>query len=47
VLERVRQYRGGGPADDDVTLLTLHHNAADPPAKTIKVLGKMIGLVKV
>jgi sigma-B regulation protein RsbU (phosphoserine phosphatase) len=32
LLGRVGDYRGGRPSEDDITLLVLHHNAADPPA---------------
>ncbi len=51
LLAAVDQYRSHKPANDDVTVLLLHHNAADPPRQTmgdmVRVLGKMIGLVKV
>jgi serine phosphatase RsbU (regulator of sigma subunit) len=30
LLEAVDRHRGGAPAEDDVTLLALHHNAAGP-----------------
>lgn len=49
LLEAVEQYRGGAPADDDVTLLVLHHNAGpsrppsllDLPGVYARVLGLM------
>ena len=51
LLGAVADYRGGAPAEDDLTMLLLHHNAADPPRQSmgemVKVIGKMIGLVKV
>lgn len=51
LLEKVDDYRGGQPSEDDATLLLLHHNGADPPrqslAEIIKVMGKMLGFVKV
>jgi sigma-B regulation protein RsbU (phosphoserine phosphatase) len=51
LLDAVQAYRGGGPSDDDVTLIVLHHNASDPPAHSlgdwVKVMAKMAGLVKV
>jgi serine phosphatase RsbU (regulator of sigma subunit) len=49
LLSAVRAYRDGAPADDDATLLVLHHNAADPPSlpigERIKVWGRMLGLL--
>ena len=51
LLEAVSSYRDHAPADDDMTVVLLHHNAADPPRQSmvdmVKVLGKMMGLVKV
>ena len=51
LLEAVAAYRGGDPADDDLTLIVLHHNAADPPAHSlgewVRVMARMTGLVKV
>jgi len=51
LLQAVTDYRAGTPADDDVTMLLLHHNAADPPRQSLgemaKVMGKLLGLVKV
>ena len=49
VLDAVAAYRGGTPADDDVTLLVLFHNATNPPDgvwSKLKALGRMVGLVK-
>lgn len=41
-------HRGDEPLDDDMTLLVLHHNAADPPRQSFpekaRVLGRMLGL---
>lgn len=38
-----------GPAEDDATVLVLHHNAADPPAlsvgERIRVLGRLLGVL--
>ncbi len=51
LLERVEQFRGGAPADDDITLALLHHNAANPPAYSlgthVKSIAKMMGLLPV
>jgi len=51
LVNQVAQYRRGVPADDDVTVLLLHHNADDPPKQSVgdmmKVMGKMMGLIKV
>lgn len=51
LLERLATYRDGQPAEDDVTLVVLHHNASDPPrmspGQMVKTVGKMLGLVKV
>jgi serine phosphatase RsbU (regulator of sigma subunit) len=33
IREALRRFRGGAPPEDDLTLLVLHHNAADPPAR--------------
>ena len=50
VLDAVSDYRGGGPANDDETLLVLHHNAADPPKQSVgervRVMAKMLGLLR-
>jgi serine phosphatase RsbU (regulator of sigma subunit) len=49
LLERVRE-ADGGEIEDDITLLVLHHNAADPPAQSlgekVEVMGKMLGLIR-
>ena len=51
LLRTVADYRNNAPADDDVTLLLLHHNAGKPPSQSIgdmvRTMGKMFGLVKV
>jgi len=51
LLESVRVYRGEATLEDDVTVLLLHHNAADPPPHSLgewaKVIAKMTGLIKV
>lgn len=39
VLGAVAEFRGGAPAQDDETLLVLHHNAADPPLETAEDVG--------
>jgi serine phosphatase RsbU (regulator of sigma subunit) len=43
--------RGGEPPDDDLTILVLHHNAADPPrlsvGERLKVLGRMLGIGRI
>jgi len=43
--------RGGEPAQDDLTVLVLHHNAADPPrpsvAERLRVLGRMMGIGRI
>jgi serine phosphatase RsbU (regulator of sigma subunit) len=47
IRQALRRFRGGAPSDDDLTLLVLHHNAADPqpmPAdEQERMLGKMMG----
>ena len=51
LLDAVTDHRDGAPADDDVTVLLLHHNAADPPFPSLgemaKTTAKMLGLMKV
>ncbi len=51
VLQDLSNYRGHEPADDDLTVVLLHHNAGQPPRQSfsqmVKVMGKMAGLVKV
>ncbi len=49
LLQRVERYRGeGAPADDDLSVILLHHNGADPHRLSLGeiagVLAKMIGL---
>jgi serine phosphatase RsbU (regulator of sigma subunit) len=48
LIAAVESHRGGRPAEDDVTLLTLHHNAAGPrPPKLgekLDVYAKVFGL---
>ena len=48
VLAMVAEYHGRTPAEDDETLLVLHHNAADPPKQTLgekmHVMARMLGL---
>jgi serine phosphatase RsbU (regulator of sigma subunit) len=48
LLDRLDGYRGGQPADDDVTVLALHHNAAGPRppgiAEKVDVYAKFFGL---
>ncbi len=48
LLESVAEYSGRGPAEDDQTLLVLHHNASDPPQQSLgeklRVMSKMLGL---
>ena len=43
--------RGGEASDDDLTVLVLHHNAADPPRLSIgerlRVLGRMMGVGRI
>lgn len=51
IINKIADYRGLAPAEDDQTLLVLHHDASDPPrlsfGETAKVMAKMIGLVRV
>ena len=51
LLEALSEYRGGVPSDDDMTLVLLRHNAANPPKQSIgemvKVVGKMLHVIKV
>jgi len=51
LIDRVQQYRGNAPADDDQTLIVLHHNASNPPPMTVgqavRTMAKMLGLAKV
>lgn len=51
VLDAGSAYRSGVPAQDDLTLVVLHHNGGKPPSQsigqTVKTMSKMLGLVKV
>jgi len=51
IIARVDAYRGQAAPDDDVTLIVLHHNGADPSRLTVgewlKSAGKMLGLIRV
>jgi serine phosphatase RsbU (regulator of sigma subunit) len=48
LLEAVARHRGQSPADDDVTLVVLHHNASPSPrlnlAEKLDVYAKVFGL---
>jgi phosphoserine phosphatase RsbU/P len=48
LLEKIREHRGGVAADDDVTLLVLHHNAGPPRKPSIgeklDIYAKVFGL---
>lgn len=50
LIDAVTRYRGNTPAEDDMTLVLIHHNAADPPwpgvGQTLKSIAKMMGLMK-
>jgi serine phosphatase RsbU (regulator of sigma subunit) len=51
LVERLDRYRGGRPAEDDLTFLLLHHNAGSPPrlslGQTLNVYAKVLGLKRV
>ncbi len=51
LLDKLSLYRGGAAADDDVTLIMLHHNGSESPKQSlgelVRVMGKMWGVVKV
>jgi len=51
LLEAVERWRGGKAAEDDQTLIVLHHNASNPPSVTVgqaaKTMLKMLGLKRV
>ncbi len=51
LLDRLAAYRGGMPADDDLTLLLIHHNAAPSRhpglLETLSVYAKVFGLKSV
>ncbi len=46
----VKDYRGGKPLDDDVSILAFYHNATNPDrmalGERLKVLGRMVGFMK-
>jgi len=48
LVEKLTEHHGSDAFEDDLTLIVLHHNAADPPKlplkERIRVLGKMLGL---
>jgi len=50
LLAALDAYRGHAPPDDDMTLLLLHHNGADPPwprfGETVRNIGKLLGFVE-
>jgi serine phosphatase RsbU (regulator of sigma subunit) len=51
LLERLAEYRSGRPADDDQTVVVLHHNAGHPQRlslrETVTVYAKVLGLRRV
>ena len=51
LLAAVAQYRAGAPADDDVTLLVLHHNAGPSRPPSLRelpgVYARVLGLLAV
>lgn len=51
LLDRIHDYRGRGPSDDDLTLVALHHTASGVPryglGEKLTVLAKLIGIVPV
>lgn len=51
LLEQVQEHQRGAPPNDDITLVLLHHNAAQPPGYSMRehltALAKTIGLVRV
>lgn len=51
LMERLERYRGGAPADDDLTLVLLHHNGGNPPAYSVgtyaRAIAKMMGILPV
>lgn len=51
LLDQIAAHRGGSPANDDVTLVVLRHNASNPQrqpmGEMVKIVGKMLGLLKV
>ena len=51
LLAATDRHRGGAPADDDQTLVALHHNATDPRPLTFRQaarsIARMVGLARV
>lgn len=51
LIHAVDAFRAHAPADDDMTLLLIRHNGADPPwpsfGETLRSVGKMMRLIKV
>jgi serine phosphatase RsbU (regulator of sigma subunit) len=51
LLQRIEDWRGGRPAEDDLTLMVLHHNGDDPGPMPLSLklsaMAKMLGLKKV
>lgn len=51
LLRAVSAFRGDAPPEDDLTLLMIRHNGADPPwpglGETLRNVGKMMRLIKV
>jgi serine phosphatase RsbU (regulator of sigma subunit) len=51
LLARLAEYGGGHPADDDETVVVLHHNAGHPQRlslrETVTVYAKVLGLRRV
>lgn len=49
ILAAVDVYRGGQPANDDQTVMVLHHNAANPPPMGMtdyfRFMGRMMGVI--
>ena len=51
IRDTLAALRGGESPDDDLTVLVLHHNAADPPSLSVgerlRVLGRMMGIGRI
>ena len=51
LLNELEAYRGHKPAADDLTIIAVHHNAADPPklsfGERLHTMAKMCGLARV
>jgi sigma-B regulation protein RsbU (phosphoserine phosphatase) len=51
LLSRLDAYRGGEPANDDVTMLLLQHNGANPAGQSVaqwtRTIGRMLGVIPV